>query len=162
MHSDSSIPEFVTAAIERGRAILDERQRLEDERQRQFEREAEERRQKHLAKIPEWARPFAVAGGNHEDYIKVDLPGCTTIHFKSTSYCHSYDSAYVSIPDSVEFDDDLWTVVHKPHWLDKTGSSVSDVFDEAVAIAASHYDALCQMQAVAAASNALPEDESPY
>lgn len=162
MRTDSSIPDFVTAAIERGRAILDERQRLEDERQRQFEREAEERRQKHLAKIPEWARPFAVAGGNHEDYIKVDLPGCTTIHFKSTSYHHGYDSAYVSIPDSVEFLDDLWIVVHKAHCLDKTGIPISDVFDEAVAIAADHYDALCQMQADAAARNALPREDSLF
>ena len=55
MHSDSSIPDFVTAAIERGRAILDERQRLEDERQRQFEREAEELS---LIHISEPTRPY--------------------------------------------------------------------------------------------------------
>lgn len=154
MHADSSIPDFVTAAIEHGRAILDERQRQEDERQRQFEHELEERRQKHLAKIPEWSRPFARAGGNYEDYINVDLPGCTEICFKSTSYNTSFDTACVYIPEELRFQDDRWIVSHKAHWLTKATNN-DDVFAEAVAIAASHHDTLCQMQADADTRNAF-------
>ena len=154
MTTGNSIPEFLTAAIERGRAILDERQRQEDERQRQFEHEAEERRQKHLAKIPEWSRPFAVAGGNHEDYINVDLPGCTEICFKSMSYNSGFDTACVYIPDELRFDEDRWIVTHKAHWLTKATNN-DDVFAEAVAIAASHHDAFSLMQADADTRNAF-------
>lgn len=152
----------LAAAIEHGRAILAERQRQEDERRRQQEREAEERRQKHLAKLPEWARAFAtVSGGNYEDYIKVDLPGCAEIYFKSTSYNGNFDSACVYIADELKFDEDRWIVAQRAHWLTES-RNIDDVFAEAVAIAASHYDALCQMQADADVRNALPVDESPY
>ena len=151
----------LAAAIERGRAILDERQRQQDERQRQQEREAEERRQKHLAKLPEWARAFATVNGEYEAYINLAIPNCTPISLKSTSYRSYFDSVCVSIPGRVEFRDGYWIVIFDPRWLDDPGNT-PDIFDEAVAIAAGHYGALCQLQADADARNALPDDDSPY
>jgi hypothetical protein len=151
----------LAAAIEHGRAILAERQRQEDERRRQQEREAEERRQKHLAKLPEWARAFATVIGEYEEYINLAIPNCTPISLKSTSYRSHFDSVCISTPDSVEFRGGYWIVIFYPHWLDDPGNA-PDIFDEAVAIAAGHYGALCGLQADADARNALPEDESPY
>ena len=152
----------LAATIEHGRAILTERRRQKEEEEERQARLAEERRQAHLAKLPEWARAFAIAGNNYEDSIEVNLPGCTPICFMSTSWNPSFDAIWVRTPNEVQFRENGWQVTFDSQGIDVIGREANDMISEAVAIAAEHHRYMRVMQEEADYRNALPEDESPY